>query len=276
MRARILSRIAWREVRGAVRARWFLVGALALALLSIAVSQLGMADAVRWGVSALDRTTAALLNLVLLFVPLLGLPLGAASFAGEAEDGTLGYLIAQPVRRSEVYFGKLLGLCAAMSLSLLLGFGVAAVWVGVRGVVAVGTFAMLALGAWLLGMVTVAMGVALAAVTRSRVRAFAAAVGVWLALVFLCDFGVLAVAAAQVLGPGALFGVAVANPLQAVKTLIALYVSARLEVLGPAGVHAVHVLGRQGLSTVLVGSVGLWLAGAAAVGWLRFHRENLS
>jgi Cu-processing system permease protein len=235
-----------------------------------------MAGAQRWGINGLDRTAAALLNLVLLFVPLLTLPLGASSFSGEAEDGVLPYLIAQPVTRAEVYTGKLLGLMAAMTLSLLVGFGVAAVWAGLRGGISSTAFGALAAGAWLLGLVTTGMGVLLSIAARGRARALAAAMGAWLALVFLCDFGVLALAAAQTLGPGALFAIAVANPLQAAKMLSALAISQRLEILGPVGVHAVGQLGRAGLGAALAGTLAAWLALCSGAGFALFRKESLT
>jgi Cu-processing system permease protein len=276
MRPRILTLLAAREVRASLRGRWFLVGAIAFALLAVAVARLGMAGAEQWGVAALDRTAAALLNLVLLFVPLLTLPLGAASFAGEQEDGTLGYLLAQPVRRSEVFAGKLLGLLLATTLSVLIGFGAAGAWIGGRGGVTTTSFLALAGGAWLLGMVTTALGVMLSVWSRSRVRSLAAAVAAWLLLVFLCDFGVLALAAAQTLGPTTLFWTAIVNPLQAAKTLSALAISERLEILGPAGVHAVRALGRPALAVLLGGTLLLWLAAAGGIAFARFRKENLT
>ncbi|MFO0982493.1 MAG: ABC transporter permease [Planctomycetota bacterium] len=276
MRPQVIRLLAARELRASFRGRWFLVGASAFGLLAIAVAELGMAGAERWGISALDRTAAALMNLVLLFVPLLTLPLGAASFSGEAEDGTLPYLVAQPVTRAEVFVGKLAGLMLAMSLSLVLGFGVAAMYIGMRGHVGFATFAALALGAWLLGVVTVSLGVLLSVLARSRVRSLAAAIAAWLSLVFLCDFGVLAIAASQALGPTALFGLAVANPLQAVKTLCALAISERLEVLGPVGVHAVQLLGRAALAGLLLGMLALWTAASSALALWRFRKESLT
>src|SRR5262245_40917287 len=101
MRLAVVGLLCTREVRSSVRNRWSLVGALAFAVLAIAVAHLGMSGASQWGISAFDRTAAALLNLVLLFVPLLTLPLGATSFSGEIEDGTLSYLVAQPLTRAE-------------------------------------------------------------------------------------------------------------------------------------------------------------------------------
>jgi ABC-type transport system involved in multi-copper enzyme maturation permease subunit len=276
MRPGIVRLLAQREVRAAVRGRWFTVGAATFALLAIAVAHLGMAGAERWGVSAFDRTAAALLNLVLLFVPLLSLPLGAVSFAGEAEDGTLPYLVAQPVTRAEVFTGKLVGLILAQSLALGIGFGAAAVFVGARGSVSGATFAALAGGAWAIGAVTVTIGALLSVAARGRARALAAAIAAWVALVFLCDFGVLALAASQALGPDALFWIAAANPLQSAKTLAALAISDRLEVLGPVGIHAVRVLGRPALGGLLAAALAAWAFIAAGGAYVLFRREDLT
>lgn len=276
MRGNIVMLLSAREVRASVRSRWFLVGAVSFALLAVAVAQLGMAGAERWGVSTFDRTAAALLNLVLLFVPLLALPLGASSFAAETEDGTLPYLVAQPVTRGEVFAGKLAGLLVAMSMSLALGFGAAAIWIGLRSGVSMRTFAALAAGAWGLGIVTTVLGVMLSILSGSRARAFAAAIGVWLLLVFLCDFGILALAASQIFGPETLFGITVANPLQAAKTLTALSISQRLEILGPVGMHVVREIGRTGLAAILLATLCLWTLACWGLGLRFFRRENLT
>jgi Cu-processing system permease protein len=276
MRARIVTVLAGREVRAAIRGRWFLVGALSLALLSIAVASLGMAGAERWGVSALDRTAVALLDLVLLFIPLMALPLGAGSFAGEGEDGSLAYVVAQPVTRAEVFAGKLAGLIATMTLSLAIGFGAAAIVVGLSGGVPTATFLALAAGAWLLAVVTVTLGALLSVLAKRRVRALAAAIATWVVLVFLCDFGVLATAASEWMSAGGLFAISVANPIEAVKTLAALAISDRLEVLGPVGVHAVRVLGRGPLSALLTISILAWTTISAFAAYLQFRRESLT
>lgn len=276
MRTRIVAIVAGREIRSAIRGRWFIVGALSLALLAIAVASLGMAGAERWGVSALDRTSVALLDLVLLFIPLMALPLGAGSFAGEGEDGSLAYLVAQPVTRAEVFTGKLLGLIATMTLSLAIGFGAAAVVVGLSGGVPTLTFLALTGGAWLLAAVTVTLGALLSVLAKKRVRALAAAIAAWVILVFLCDFGVLATAASEWMSPGGLFAISVANPVEAVKTLSALAISERLEVLGPVGVHAVRVLGRAPLSALLAASVVAWTTISAFAAYFRFRGESLT
>jgi Cu-processing system permease protein len=233
-----------------------------------------MAGSKGWGISAADRTAAALLNLVLLFVPLLGIPLGASSFGSERDDGTLGYLIAQPLRRSEIFSGKLAGLIIAITLTMGIGFGMAAVWVGIRGAIQSQTFWALAFAAWLLALFSVCLGVFLASITQNRMQALALSIGSWVVLVFLCDFGILALAAAQIFGPGAIFGISIINPLQAVKTFVVLFISHRLEVLGPAGVHAVQTLGSNGLLLILIGSIGVWILLTAKAAYYQFRKEN--
>src|ERR1043166_7551661 len=110
MRPRATSLVAARELREAMRSRWFVLAAGCFLILSLGLSMLGLAGAQRSGLAGFDRTTASLLNLALLFVPLVTLSLGALGIAGELEDGSLAMLLAQPVTRGEVFAGKYLGL----------------------------------------------------------------------------------------------------------------------------------------------------------------------
>jgi Cu-processing system permease protein len=274
MRLRPITTIAAREMRAAIRGRWFIVGSLLFGILAIAVSQLGAAQSRIWGISAADRTSAALVNLVLLFVPLLGIPLGSSSFSHEKEDGTLGYLTAQPLRRSEIFAGKLTGLIIAITITLGIGFGLAAVWAGLRSAISSQTFWALTFGAWLLAAFSISLGVLFGSIAQKSSQALALSIGAWVVLVFLCDFGVLALTTAEVAGPGAIFGISIINPLQAVKTLIALFISHRLEVLGPAGVHAVQVFGNNKLIAILIGSIFIWTFTVIESSYLRFRKEN--
>src|SRR5262245_15597462 len=130
MRTRALSWVAGRELKESMRSRWFLLAAAGFFLLSLGLSWLGLAGAERSGVAGFDRTTASLLNLVLLFVPLVTLSLGSLGVAGEAEDGSLGFLLSQPLTRAEVYLGKYLGSLVAVAAAIAVGFGATAMVVG--------------------------------------------------------------------------------------------------------------------------------------------------
>src|SRR5512145_2414514 len=105
MRLRTAGLVAARELREAMRSRWFVLAAGCFLVLSLGLSFLGLAGAARSGLAGFDRTTASLLNLALLFVPLVTLSLGGLAIAGELEDASMGSVLAQPVTRLEVYVG---------------------------------------------------------------------------------------------------------------------------------------------------------------------------
>lgn len=63
--------IARREIREAVRSRWFLLYTLAFAVLGLAVSFVSASGSGGSGLSGFGRTTAGLVNIVLLVIPLI-------------------------------------------------------------------------------------------------------------------------------------------------------------------------------------------------------------
>ena len=66
MRLREIALVAARELRDALRSRWFVLAAGCFLALSLGLSMLGLAGAQRSGLAGFDRTTASLLNLALL------------------------------------------------------------------------------------------------------------------------------------------------------------------------------------------------------------------
>ncbi|MCA9909048.1 MAG: ABC transporter permease subunit, partial [Anaerolineae bacterium] len=98
--------IAEKELRDALRNRWFIVFTITFAGLALALSALTQSGGSQLRVMSYSRTAASLINLVLLFVPLIGLTLGSANLASDRETGVLAYLLAQPVNRFEVLLGK--------------------------------------------------------------------------------------------------------------------------------------------------------------------------
>ncbi|MCC6315551.1 MAG: ABC transporter permease subunit, partial [Thermomicrobiales bacterium] len=117
----IVMAIGAKEARAGLRNRWFHLYAAAFLLLSVAFSAVAMSGSSLTGQPGFGRTSAGLLNLMLLMVPLIGLTIGAQALVSEREDRLLDYLLAQPVSAAEVYFGKFLG--AAAALVLMLAFG---------------------------------------------------------------------------------------------------------------------------------------------------------
>jgi Cu-processing system permease protein len=273
MRARETALTAAREVRCAFRARWFFALAGGLFVLALALSLVGLAGSGREGLAGFDRTSASLLNLALLFVPLATLTLGALGLSGELEDGSLGLLLSQPVTRAEVFFGKYLGTLAAVGAAVLAGCGAASLvvaWGGGSGRPAVFATVVAVIG--LLAAATLAIGVLLSVVLPSRARATGAAFLTWLLLVYVSDLGTMGLAVARGLDAGQVFALALLNPLQQARLLGTLAVSSRLEVLGPAGIFGLDHFGAVGLAVALVAALAATAAAAVAAGYAVFRK----
>ncbi len=123
------------------------------------------------GIQGFTRTSASLLNLVLYLVPLAALTMGTLSFTGD--KGSTELLFSQPVSRTEVLLGKLLGLIFAVSLSCLMGFsagGVVAVLAnGMEGLLRYVAFVGFSLGLAASCMSTPVLG---ATPSKRKVKAF--------------------------------------------------------------------------------------------------------
>ncbi|HWP40837.1 MAG TPA: ABC transporter permease subunit [Tepidisphaeraceae bacterium] len=246
-----------RELRDALRSRWFMLYTLAFAALGLGVSYASAASA-GGGISGFGRTSAGLVNLVLLVVPLMALTAGAATIASERERGMLAYLLAQPVHRAELLLGKFLGLAAALLASICLGFGVVAGVLAWQGVAAhPASLVFLAALTFMLALSMLSLGLLLSTMARRTSVAIGGAVFLWLMLVFVSDLGLMAGTLSLSLPIERLLMLALLNPLQVFKMWSLQAVGASLDVLGPAGLYAQQTYG-QWLSLIFSTILAAW------------------
>lgn len=245
-----------KELRDARHNRWFVLYAAAFAGLSLALAWLALSGAGNYGLAGFGRTSASLINLVLLIVPLMGLTLGALSLAGEREKGTLIYLMAQPVNQLELLLGKFTGMALALIAALGLGFGLTGLLIALNGGgTEMGTYVVLLLLSCLLAVASLSVGFLISAAVTGSATAIGVALFLWLLLVFFGDLGVMGTAVVLQFNVNQLFAAALANPLQLFKLASILNLRQNLEVLGPAGVYAYRTYG----SSLLPGLIGLLL-----------------
>jgi Cu-processing system permease protein len=264
--------VAARELTHALGSRWFVSAAACFLVLSLGLSWLGLAGADRSGLAGFDRTTASLLNLALLFVPLVTLSLGGLAIAGALEDGSMGTLLAQPLTRLEVYLGTYAGLLAAVGAAVCAGFGATGVIVGTRaGAGDARAFLGLMALMLLLGAATLGLGTLLSVAIRSRARVVGAAFSAWLVLVYVSDLGVIGLTIARSLRPAQVFVLALMNPVEQARVLGTLLLSDRLDVLGPVGVFGLDELGVAGLAGLLVAALATTAAATLAAGYALFR-----
>jgi len=267
--------LAQKELRDAGRNRWFMLYALAFTGLSLGLAWMALKSAGNYGLAGFGRTSASLINLILLIVPLMGLTLGALALAGEREQGTLLYLLAQPINQAELLLGKFVGLALALVAALGLGFGLTAALIAVNGGGAqIDIYlALLGLGC-LLAIASLSIGFLISALTPRGSTAVGVALFLWLILVFIGDLGVMGTALVLQLDVNQLFALALANPLQLFKIAAVYSLRQNLEVLGPAGIYALRTYGSQ-LLPLLVGLLLAWVLLPFLAATFSFRRKGI-
>jgi len=275
MSAPIIVSIAAKEIRDAVRNRWFALSSAAFAALALALAYLALAGAGSVGMGGFGRTAAGLINLVLFIVPLMALTAGAGTLAGERDRGTLQLLLSQPISRTEAMFGKYAGLAGAMLVALTIGFGLSGLVMAWRGGSAqVGAYAALIGLTFLLAISMLSVGVLISSLAPRAPVAIGTAIFVWLLLVLLSDLGLMGSAIVFKLQAHDLFHLALINPAQAFKLSAVSAIEGSLEPLGPAGTYAVRTYG-QWLPALLASSLAAWTIAPLALAMLVFSRRSV-
>lgn len=263
--------IALKEIHDARRNRWFVSLAVVFVLVSSAMSWFGLAGAGIVGVAGFGRTAASLLNLIIFFVPLIGLTMGAISIAGEREQGTLLTLLSQPITTTELLLGKFLGTAVALSSAILVGFGFSGLMIGwYVGTEQLGGFLSLLGWALLFGAGQLSLGFLISVFAPNSARALGIAIFIWLFTVFFSDLTLMSAFLLWRFPVQTLFWLALINPAQVFKISSIHTLQGNLELIGEAGLYARDILGDKTLtvlSTILVAwvllplSISLWLFG---------------
>lgn len=255
-----------KEIRDAARNRWFGLFAGGFTILTLALSWMALSGVGSYGVAGFGRTTAAMINMVLLIVPLMGFTLGAMSIATDRERGALAYVMAQPVTSLEVMLGKFFGLALALAAALLIGFGLSGLLVAVRGSTSdIGNFVVLAGLTVFLAIVSLSVGILVSSGLRKGATAIGTALFLWLVFAFLSDLGLMGTAIVLSVDIEGLFTMALLNPMQVFKMAVIVAIRDNLEVLGPAGVYAVRTYG-DGLLPLLLGILSIWIVVPLTIG----------
>ena len=263
-----------KELRDAVRDRWFWLYVAAFAILAVALTSVTFSDTDTVGYEGFGRTAASLIALVQLVVPLMGLTLGARSIAGQRERGTLAFLLSHPVSRTEAYLGVLGGNVIAMLATVAAGFGVAGFVAAVRSTpVDAGDLIVIALLAWMLAVGTVGIGMLISVLSKRTAGAIGTALFAWLLLVVVGDLGLMGTAVATRLPVSTLFFSAIANPVESFRLTAMSVLDGSLDVLGPVGSYAIDRFG-DGVRWVTGAMLVVWCVVPATAALFVFRRGS--
>ncbi len=247
-----------KELRDALRSRWLIAYAVAFTGLAVSLALIeGEGDAM--SAQGFNRTTAGLINLCLVLVPVLAVILGADSIAAERDRGTLSTLLAQPISTTELLIGKYVGLSIAVWLAIAMGFGAAGLLIGLtRPVADVGNYALFIALSGALASAMLSIGVLVSVVAKARVRALALAVLMAFGMVLFYDLGAIGLALAISQSGRGLLLTALANPVEAARVLAVMSIEPDLGILGPLGSYLHEELGAARSAILLGGALFAW------------------
>lgn len=253
--------IAHQELKINLRAKWTLVFAGGFGIIALTISYFGLVTAGFVGFQGFTRTSASLLNLVLYLIPVVSLMMGTLSFTGEKSANEL--LFSQPVTRSEILLGKILGLFLSITTATFIGFGLAgfviAVQVGTEGLTRFLAFVGLGL---LLALVFLSLSAMVAILSGKKAKAFGFSLFLWFFFVLLYDLLVIGLTfvfkerTANIFIFLSLFG----NPVDMVRVSSLILLNGTT-IFGAAGAALVKFLGGQMASSLLlISALGVWVA----------------
>lgn len=268
--------IARQELIINMRNKWTLIFAVVFGALVVSVSYFGMRAEGFDGVQNFTRTSASILNLVLYLVPLVALIMGTLSFTGD--KGATELLYSQPVLRSEVQLGKLLGVFGSMVISTLTGFTVAgAMIIAAHGPGELLRYAMFVALSLALALVFLCLAVLVATANQRKARAFGVSLFLWFFFVLFYDL--LAVGGTLLLkGKSAnafLFLSLFGNPVDMVR-VASLIVIDGVTIFGAAGAALLRFLGGKMASVLLlVFGLTVWIAVPLFISQRLLNRQDI-
>ncbi|CAN5901032.1 hypothetical protein BH24GEM1_BH24GEM1_08800 [soil metagenome] len=266
--------VAAAEFRAALAGRLVQGFGVVFALTALAIAAAGLAASGQLVVQGFTRTAVSLLSLALYLLPLVGLVLGAHAFA--VEDGGTELLLAQPVTRGTVLWGRASGLAATLVLVATIGFGLAGLVVLVgAGMEGLAGYLLVAGGSTVVGLAGLSIGVLLGVRARRRLSAVGMALVAWVVLAVLFD--VAAIALLQFAGdgePGPMLLVLLAtNPIDGMRALGLVGLGADV-LLGPTGAALSKLLGPSGGAALVGAALLAWCTVPLAVAARIFRRRD--
>lgn len=273
-----LRLFAAEELKIALRSRWTQIFAVVFAILAAGVAAAGYVISGGHGVQDFSRTSASLVHLVVLIVPLVSLMLGVLSLS--LERGAAEMVFALPVSRWTILLGRMLGLFLALALAQSFGFGLAGLLVYTQsGPEGVSDFIIVLGASFLATAVFLALAAVLSADAfgRRRTKALALALVAWLVGEVFIDLAALGLATLLPSGAASrvLIVASLVNPIGALRTGALLLV----EGTGAFGAASLALLrfthGPAGATLLIALSLLTWIVVPALWAGRRLERADI-
>jgi len=186
--------IANKELKDSIRNRWFLILSAIFFLLILQIPYIALMLLGMFSYTNIPGKTGIFLAHAISLGGLITIIVGSLSIVSEKEQGTLSYLLSQPVRKLEVITGKFFGLLIAISLMMSIGFGLAMLpSIGETEINNIGFDNFIYSVLVMVSSAAVMLGISLAisVISSSRTMAISLALFTWLFFTVIYDSGFL-------------------------------------------------------------------------------------
>jgi len=252
--------IIQKEVKDSVNNKWFIIYTLLLTVLAVLLVYLGYSRGSIIGYRGYGKTAASLINLILLFIPLIALVTGSISISGERENKTLPYLLSHPLSKIEIIIGKYLGILISIMFAIFLSFGLAGLLIYIKGTNESSiNYILTSFLSVLLAASLLSVGFLISTFNSKVSKSISIGILLWFIFLIVGDLGIIGASTGMNLGVKETFYLAIINPLEAYKIASILTLTPRFEILGPAGIYALNSLGKINLFILLIAIQLIWV-----------------
>ncbi|MFT7605700.1 MAG: Cu-processing system permease protein [Saprospiraceae bacterium] len=159
-----------------MRSRWTIVYAIFYFLLTLSLL---------WLSTDVSKVVISLMNVILVLVPLIATMFGVMYYYNSREFIEL--LLAQPIRRTSIFWGQYLGVSVSMALSLLIGVGIPFVFYGIFNSSSIFDFFTLIIVGVFLSFIFSGFAFFIALKNENRIKGFGLAILTWLFFAVIYD-----------------------------------------------------------------------------------------
>ncbi|UNY99319.1 ABC transporter permease [Zhouia spongiae] len=133
----------------------------------------------------ISKSVITLMNIIIVLTPLIATVFGIMYYYDSREFVEL--LLAQPIKRSNIFLGQYLGVSISLSMSLLLGLGIPFAFYGVLHSSAIWNFSMLIITGVFLNFIFVALAFNIALYNNNKIKGFSYVILLWLFMAVIYD-----------------------------------------------------------------------------------------
>lgn len=159
-----------------MRSRWTIIYAAFYMLFTVSLL---------WLSTDLSKVIISLMNVILVLVPLIATMFSVMYYYNSREFVEL--LLAQPIKRSNIFLGQYFGIACSLSLSLLIGVGLPFLFYGIFRSTEIFNFFTLLLVGVFLSFIFSAIAFFITLKNENRIKGFGLAILVWLFFAIIYD-----------------------------------------------------------------------------------------